>query len=421
MMSIIKRLLNTQNNITAFVLIEFKKQTLLYSLLCAIFSLCMTPSPGISRGEDPRSKDQKSIKEESFDKNIWDQAMAQDPDEWSNELKKKLLRLKPDSTIEELAEGIRNRQLHAKIRDAVENGEMTPEEAKQRLDRLAPPTISEDEEVELPRDNLNLLPLIEMEDASNNTIPLKIIDAYVKRDMLAIKISYTGGCRSHEFQLLDTGIATRSIPPQHLLRLVHVLSDDSCEALLTTTLFFDLLPLKIKYENLGSVAIRLEGLDGMPLYSWGQNNPDKDSEIEKFRQGVLARAKMQDPGEWSDELKAAIVRAGWNIEEIAEKFHGDKSKINDKNLEKEKLQKFREGVLVRAMAQSPKEWSDELNAAIKKAGWNVKELAARILKHQEEERNGTRSKSTDFTSLISDLDTAVEERSWGQIKKELVP
>ena len=294
MLSILKRLLNTQNNITAFVLIEFKKQTLLYSLLCAIFSLCMTPSPGISRGEDPRSKDQKSIKEESFDKNIWDQAMAQDPDEWSNELKKKLLRLKPDSTIEELAEGIRNRQLHAKIRDAVENGEMTPEEAKQRLDRLAPPT---------------------------------------KR----------------------------------------------------------------------------------------QNNPDKDSEIEKFRQGVLARAKMQDPGEWSDELKAAIVRAGWNIEEIAEKFHGDKSKINDKNLEKEKLQKFREGVLVRAMAQSPKEWSDELNAAIKKAGWNVKELAARILKRQEEERNGTRSKSTDFTSLISDLDTAVEERSWGQIKKELVP
>ena len=293
-MSIIQRLLNTQNNITAFVLIGFKKQTLLYSLLCAIFSLCMTPSPGISRGEDPRSKDQKSIKEESFDKDIWDQAMAQDPDEWSNELKKKLLRLKPDSTIEELAEGVRNRQLHAKIRDAVENGEMTPEEAKQRLDRLAPPT---------------------------------------KR----------------------------------------------------------------------------------------QNNPDKDSEIEKFRQGVLARAKMQDPGEWSDELKAAIVRAGWNIEEIAEKFHGDKSKINDKNLEQEKLQKFREGVLVRAMAQSPKEWSDELNAAIKKAGWNVKELAARILKRQEEERNGTRSKSTDFTSLISDLDTAVEERSWGQIKKEIVP
>ena len=30
----------------------------------------------------------------------------------------------------------------------------------------------------------------------------------------------------------------------------------------------NLLPLKIKYENLGSVAIRLQGLDGLLLYSW---------------------------------------------------------------------------------------------------------------------------------------------------------
>jgi hypothetical protein len=129
-------------------------------------------------------------------------------------------------------------------------------------------SISEDKKVELPRDNLNLLPLIEMEGASPSASPLKIIDAYVLGDTLAIQISYTGGCRSHEFQLIDTGIATRSIPPQHLLSLVHVLSDDPCEALLTRILFFDLLPLKNKYDDLGSVALRIEGLDGMPLYSW---------------------------------------------------------------------------------------------------------------------------------------------------------
>ncbi|MEE3234651.1 MAG: hypothetical protein VX294_10840 [Candidatus Latescibacterota bacterium] len=294
MMSFLQKTANTQNNLLAFVVAEFKKRTLLYSLLCAIFSLCLTPSPGISRGEDPRNKDQKTVKQESLEKDIWGQAMAQDPDEWSEELKKKLLRLNPDSTIEELAEGIRTRQIHAKIREAVENGEMTREEAKQRLDRLTPPT-----------------------------------------------------------------------------------------------------------ER--------------------KNNLDKDSEIEKFRKGVLARTKMQDPGEWSDELKAAIVRAGWTVEEITEKFHGDKSKISDNNLEKEKMQKFREGVLVRAMAQSPNEWSEELQAAIKKARWNVKELAARISKRQEEERNGTRSKSTDLSSLISDLNTAVEDRSWGQIKQNVVP
>lgn len=128
--------------------------------------------------------------------------------------------------------------------------------------------LSEHRKMELPRGNLNLLSLTEMHSASLNVSPLRLIDANVVGDTLAIQISYSGGCRTHEFELLDTGIATKSIPPQHLLRLVHVLSDDPCEALVTKMLFYDLLPLKNKYDNLGSVALRIEGLGGMPLYSW---------------------------------------------------------------------------------------------------------------------------------------------------------
>ena len=45
---------------------------------------------------------------------IWWQAMATDPDEWSDELKTQLLALKPGSTIEEIAEGIRKRRLWQK-------------------------------------------------------------------------------------------------------------------------------------------------------------------------------------------------------------------------------------------------------------------------------------------------------------------
>ena len=129
-------------------------------------------------------------------------------------------------------------------------------------------SLSGDKKLELPHGNLNLLSLTEMHSASPNVSPLQIIDANVLGDTLAIQISYTGGCRTHEFQLLDTGIATKSIPPQHLLRLVHILSDDPCEALVTKMLFYDLLPLKNKYDNLGSVALRIEGFGGMPLYSW---------------------------------------------------------------------------------------------------------------------------------------------------------
>ena len=294
MTCIVSRILQTQKDFIAFLADEFKQKTLPYSLLVAILCLFLTPTPGTSRGVDSRDKDQERTKDEPFKKSIWEQAMAQDANEWSEELKKELLRLKPESSIEEIAEQIRKRRIHARIQEAVENGEITREEGKERLEQLAPP-------------------------------------------------------------------------------------------------------------------------DKRP------NNPDKDSEIETFRRGVLTRAKMQDPGEWSDELKAAIVRAGWEIEEIAEKFHGKKSKTNHKNVENKKMQKFREGILVRAMAQSPDEWSKDLRDAIKKARWNIKELEAKISKHQEEKRSGTRSKSTDLTLLILDLNTPIEIHSWGQIKRDRIP
>ena len=41
---------------------------------------------------------------------IWHAAMATDPSEWSEELKAMILELKPNSAIEEIAEGIRQRQ-----------------------------------------------------------------------------------------------------------------------------------------------------------------------------------------------------------------------------------------------------------------------------------------------------------------------
>ena len=45
---------------------------------------------------------------------IWQEAMATDPDEWSEELKVQLLALEPDSTIEEIAEVVRQRRLWRK-------------------------------------------------------------------------------------------------------------------------------------------------------------------------------------------------------------------------------------------------------------------------------------------------------------------
>ncbi len=84
-----------------------------------------------------RDKKQKNAEKER-EKRIWAAAMAQDPSEWSDRIKAAILELKPNSTIEEIAEGIRHRQrymhLSEQLRAAVETGEITPEQAKQKLE-----------------------------------------------------------------------------------------------------------------------------------------------------------------------------------------------------------------------------------------------------------------------------------------------
>ena len=84
-----------------------------------------------------RDKRQRSAENES-EKRIWAAAMAQDPSEWSDRLKAAILELKPNSTLEEIAEGIRHRKRYIQLREqlhaAVEAGEITREEAKQKLE-----------------------------------------------------------------------------------------------------------------------------------------------------------------------------------------------------------------------------------------------------------------------------------------------
>jgi|GEM_PF-749140 len=98
--------------------------------------------------------------------------------------------------------------------------------------------------------------------------PYTLGGARVEGDLLVVEVSYGGGCEKHDFTLLDTGIATRSIPPQHLLRLVHDAHGDACEAYLTKELRFDISPFKGLYSGLDRVAIQLEGMEEVTLYNF---------------------------------------------------------------------------------------------------------------------------------------------------------
>ena len=80
----------------------------------------------------------------------------------------------------------------------------------------------------------------------------------------------------------------------------------------------------------------------------------------------------------------------------------------------DRIRAYREGIVVRAMAEAPEQWNDELKAHIERAGWDLEKFTEGIRQRQAA---GTRV--TDFSQLLIDLSTSVENGSWGKIKKDV--
>ncbi|HEX55125.1 MAG TPA: hypothetical protein ENF49_03240 [Candidatus Altiarchaeales archaeon] len=98
--------------------------------------------------------------------------------------------------------------------------------------------------------------------------PYSINHIEIENDTLKLIISYSGGCREHEFNLIWNGAFLESYPPKIELFLSHDSKDDHCEAFLTKTLYFDLKSIKEKYQQ-------LYGVDGeiiINFYDFKNNN-----------------------------------------------------------------------------------------------------------------------------------------------------
>ena len=61
---------------------------------------------------------------------------------------------------------------------------------------------------------------------------------------LEIDVSYSGGCRQHDFNLYWNGAYQESFPPQVRMKLVHDAKKDTCERLITETLVFHIQSLQ---------------------------------------------------------------------------------------------------------------------------------------------------------------------------------
>ena len=86
--------------------------------------------------------------------------------------------------------------------------------------------------------------------------------ASVSSHVLTLSVSYSGGCRKHEF-VLTAGAFVESGPIQLDLVLTHDANGDTCEAFPTEQLRYDLTPIRERYRGAygrdsGTVHLRLD-------------------------------------------------------------------------------------------------------------------------------------------------------------------
>ena len=99
--------------------------------------------------------------------------------------------------------------------------------------------------------------------------PIEVLASRFEGDILVLKVRYGGGCGRHDYGLCYGPEFLESYPVQTRLRLLHDAHEDLCNALLETTLRFDLSNLANRYKS----AYQAEGgLISTPygLYAFGE-------------------------------------------------------------------------------------------------------------------------------------------------------
>ena len=74
--------------------------------------------------------------------------------------------------------------------------------------------------------------------------PYNLEEVKIEDDLLYIKVSYSGGCGTHEFSLIFSENSEFTNPPRMFALLIHEANMDSCNAKLIEELYFSLTSLK---------------------------------------------------------------------------------------------------------------------------------------------------------------------------------
>ena len=86
--------------------------------------------------------------------------------------------------------------------------------------------------------------------------------AAITGDRLVLNVSHAGGCETHQFTLVTSGVFLESSPVQLVITVAHNANSDPCEAYLTDDYHFDLTAIKSLYQTTyqptGSLVLLLD-------------------------------------------------------------------------------------------------------------------------------------------------------------------
>jgi hypothetical protein len=157
---------------------------------------------------------------------------------------------------------------------------------------------------------------------------------------------------------------------------------------------------------------------------------DSDGEgagLGELQRAVIKAAMATPVAEWSDRLKAGIVRAGWDLEDFTEGMRLRQAVTEGRmtpeaaaaeceataNEGEAELRELQRAVIERAMAVPPEEWSDQLKTAIERADWDLDEFTEGIRQRQAAVAAG---QSDDLPRFPAP--TLIERASWGHVKSQ---
>ena len=100
--------------------------------------------------------------------------------------------------------------------------------------------------------------------------PYEVNSAAIDGHRLTISVSFSGGCRRHDFTLVISPTFRESDPVQLPALLAHDANGDTCEAYPTQSQVFDLTVVRTRYQqfygpNPGRIILRIVGVTGDDL------------------------------------------------------------------------------------------------------------------------------------------------------------